>query len=124
VSGGHVHPNKTPFCEAVEMKKYLVEVLKIPSSDIIIEPHARHTTTNLRNANRLVYQFKMPANKPVMIVSDASQTRYINGNMKVRIQKELGYLPWRSMKQLSSTETEYLPSEISTQINPLDPLDP
>lgn len=124
VSGGHVHPNKTPFCEAIEMKKYLVDMLKIPASDIIIEPHARHTTTNLRNANRLVYQFKMPSDKPVMIVSDASQTKYINGNMKMRIQKELGYLPWRSMSQLSSTETEYLPSEISTQINPLDPLDP
>lgn len=124
VSGGHVHPNKTPFCEAIEMKRYMVDVLKIPASDIIIEPHARHTTTNLRNTNRLVYLFKMPAEKPVMIVSDASQTKYINGNMKQRIKKELGYLPFLSMKQLSSTETEYLPSEISLQINPIDPLDP
>ncbi|QEC41706.1 YdcF family protein [Pseudobacter ginsenosidimutans] len=124
VSGGHVHPNKTPYCEAIEMKKYMVEVLKIPASAIIIEPHARHTTTNLRNANRLVFLFKMPSDKPVLIVSDASQTKYINGNMKLRIQKELGYLPFQSIKQLSSTETEYLPSVNSLQINPIDPLDP
>ncbi|WP_127128894.1 YdcF family protein [Pseudoflavitalea rhizosphaerae] len=124
VSGGHVHPNKTPYCEAIEMKKYMVEVLEIPASAIIIEPHARHTTTNLRNAGRLVYLFKMPSDKPVLIVSDASQTKYINGNMKLRVQKELGYLPFRSIKQLSSTETEYLPSVNSLQINPLDPLDP
>ena len=124
VSGGHVHPNKTPYCEATEMKKYMMDVLKIPASAIIIEPHARHTTTNLRNANRLIYLFKMPSDKPVMIVSDASQTKYINGNMKQRVQKELGYLPFQSIKQLSSTETEYLPSVNSLQINPIDPLDP
>ncbi len=124
VSGGHVHPNKTPYCEAIEMKKYMVEVLKIPAAAIIIEPYARHTTTNLRNANRLVYLFKMPSDKPVMIVSDASQTKYINGNMKGKVQKELGYLPFQSIRQLSSTETEYIPSVNSLQINPIDPLDP
>jgi hypothetical protein len=124
VSGGHVHPNKTPYCEAIEMKKYMVEVLKIPATAIIIEPYARHTTTNLRNANRLVYLFKMPSDKPVMIVSDASQTKYINGNMKGKVKKELGYLPFQSIRQLSSTETEYIPSVNSLQINPIDPLDP
>jgi hypothetical protein len=124
VSGGHVHPNKTPYCEAVEMKKYMVEVLKIPAAAIIIEPYARHTTTNLRNAGRLAYLFKMPSDKPVMIVSDASQTKYINGNMKGKVLKELGYLPFQSIRQLSSTETEYIPSVNSLQINPIDPLDP
>lgn len=124
VSGGHVHPNKTLYCEAIEMKRYMVDVLKIPASAIFIEPHARHTTTNLRNTNRLIYQMRVPDNMPVLIVSDAAQTKYINGTMHQRIQKELGYLPFVSMKQLSSTETEYLPSVKSLQINPIDPLDP
>jgi hypothetical protein len=124
VSGGHVHPNKTPYCEAVEMKKYLVEVLHIPAAAIIIEPHARHTTTNLRNTNRILYHFKLPASKPVLIVTDAAQNGYINGIMKDRVVKELGYIPFSSIKKISNTETEYIPSENSRQINSMDPLDP
>lgn len=124
VSGGHVHPNKTPYCEAIEMKKYMVEVLHIPASAIIIEPHARHTTTNLRNTNRLLFLFKMPFNKPVLIVTDAAQNSYINGSMKDKVVKELGYTPFSSITKLSATETEYLPSDNSRQANSLDPLDP
>lgn len=124
VSGGHVHPNKTPYCEAVEMKKYMVDVLHIPAAAIIIEPHARHTTTNLRNTNRIIYHFKLPAGKPVLIVTDAAQNSYINGVMKDRGMKELGYTPFSSIKKKSATETEYIPSENSRQINSMDPLDP
>jgi hypothetical protein len=124
VSGGHVHPNKTPYCEAIEMKKYLVEVLKIPASAIIIEPHARHTTTNLRNTNRLIFRFKIPFDKPVLIVTDAAQNGYINGSMKDKVLKELGYTPFSTIKKLSATETEYLPSDNSRQVNTFDPLDP
>jgi hypothetical protein len=124
VSGGHVHPNKTPYCEAIEMKKYMVEVLHIPASAIIIEPHARHTTTNLRNTNRLIFRFKMPFKKPVLIVTDAAQNSYINGSMKDKVVKELGYTPFSTIKKLSATETEYLPSDDSRQVNSLDPLDP
>jgi len=124
VSGGHVHPNKTPYCEAIEMKKYLVDVLKIPASAIIIEPHARHTTTNLRNTNRLIFRFKIPLGKPVLIVTDAAQNGYINGSMKDKVIKELGYTPFSTIKKLSATETEYLPSDNSRQVNTFDPLDP
>jgi hypothetical protein len=124
VSGGHVHPNKTPYCEAIEMKKYMVEVLKIPASAIIIEPHARHTTTNLRNTNRLIFRFKIPFDKPVLIVTDAAQNTYINGSMKDKVIKELGYTPFSTIKKLSATETEYLPSDNSRQVNTFDPLDP
>lgn len=124
VSGGHVHPYKTPYCEAIEMKKYLVNVLRIPDSAVIVEPHARHTTTNLRNTNRIIYHLHMPTDKPVLIVTDAAQTNYINGPMKDKIVKELGYTPFTSIKQISATETEYIPSENSQQINSMDPLDP
>ena len=124
VSGGHVHPNKTPYCEAVEMKKYLVNVLHIPDAAVIIEPCARHTTTNLRNANRLIYRFNIPADKRVLIVTDASQNSYINGVLRDRLIKELGYVPYSSMKKLSAIETEYIPLENSRQINSMEPLDP
>ena len=124
VSGGHVHPNKTPFAEAVEMKKYMVGVLKVPSEAIIIEPHARHTTTNLRNLNRLIYRFNIPATKSILIVTDVSQSTYILGNMAKNAQRELGYLPYAEIKKISSTETSYLPNELSLHTNPFDPLDP
>jgi hypothetical protein len=124
VSGGHVHPYKTPWCEAAEMKKYMVEVLQIPDSAIIIEPHARHTTTNLRNTNRLIYRFNIPAGKPVLIVTDAAQNFYINSSMRDKVVKELGYTPFTSIKKLSATESEYIPSDNSRQPNSFDPLDP
>jgi len=123
VSGGHVHPNKTPYCEAIEMKKYLVDVCHIPDSVIFIEPYARHTTTNLRNTNRLLYG-GIPKDRPILIVTDAAQTNYINGPMKDKVIKELGYAPFSSIKQISATETEYMPTENSWQINSMDPLDP
>jgi hypothetical protein len=124
VSGGHVHPAKTPYCEALEMKKYLVNIHHIPAADIIIEPHARHTTTNLRNTNRIIYRFAIPSNKPVLIVTDAAQNGYITGSMQAKVVKELGYVPFTSIKKLSATETEYLPSKNSLHINSTDPLDP
>lgn len=124
VSGGHVHPYKTPYCEAIEMKKYLVEVLHVPADAVIIEPHARHTTTNLRNTNRIIYHFKMPADKPVLIVTDPGQNTYINGAMHNKVIKELGYAPYSTIKKLGPNESEYIPSENSRQANSLEPLDP
>ncbi|MBO9199375.1 MULTISPECIES: YdcF family protein [Niastella] len=124
VSGGHVHPNKTPYCEAIEMKKYLINKWHIPEPAIIIEPNARHTTTNLRNTNRLLYKYNFPTQKPVLIVSDPAQTAYINGAMKDKAIKELGYAPFSTIRKISPTETEYLPSQDSRHINSMDPLDP
>ena len=53
VSGGCVHPAGTPINEALSMREYLIEEGCDPSS-IVVEPYARHTTTNLRNAGRLM----------------------------------------------------------------------
>jgi hypothetical protein len=60
-SGGHVHPMQTPYCEAIEMKKYVMEKFKIPEKSILIDPHARHTTPNFRNAARLAFRYGIPA---------------------------------------------------------------
>lgn len=72
VSGGNVHPNRTPFNEAVEMKRLLVTQYRVPADRILMEPHARHTTTNLRNCARLLLAADFPSGKPALVVSDLS----------------------------------------------------
>ncbi|WPQ60766.1 YdcF family protein [Chitinophaga sancti] len=123
VSGGHVHPYKTPFCEAVEMKKYLMTKLGIPDSAIIIEPHARHTTTNIRNTERLMYLFNMPATKPGLIITDPMQSLMIE-KMAPRFVKEIGYVPYKEMERVDDTTNRFLPDEKAWQEDPNDPLDP
>lgn len=123
VSGGHVHPFKTPFAEAVEMKKYLVHNLGIPDAAVFIEPYARHTTTNLRNAARMWYTFGLPAQKPMLIVSDVMQSLYI-GTMAGRCKEELGYVPYEEMHKVGKEETTFMPLILAMQPDPMDPLDP
>lgn len=123
VSGGHVHPNKTPYSEAVEMKKYMINQLNIPEQAIFIEPHARHTTTNLRNATRMIYRFNIPDNKKVLIVTNSNQNELIL-RMEKRCLNELGYVPYRELKKLSEETSEFYPVTDALQCNSLDPLDP
>lgn len=54
VSGGNVAPTNTPYNEAMEMKRYLMNELGVPEERILIEPYARNTVTNLRNTGRLL----------------------------------------------------------------------
>ncbi|ANH82848.1 hypothetical protein A8C56_19320 [Niabella ginsenosidivorans] len=125
VSGGYVHPFQTKYCEAVQMKKYLTDSLAIPDVAIIIEPHARHTTTNIRNANRIIYECKIPADKPVLGVSSASHIQYIAGKSFERVcRRDLKYLPFKRMKHLTDETVAFYPSPLSLQINTGDPLDP
>lgn len=124
VSGGQVHPFKTPFNEAIEMKKYLVEKLNIPEEAVFIEPHARHTTTNVRNTSRMIYDFGMPADKPVLIVTDNSQSTYIVQKMDKTAIRDLGYVPYEKLRKISEEETEFYPVQKSLDRDPSDPLDP
>lgn len=123
VSGGNVHPYKTKFNEAVEMKKYLVEKLGLPAEVVLIEPHARHTTTNMRNCARIMYHYGFPMNKWAITSTDRYQSYYIS-KMEARCLKELGYVPYKLGKRLTDTEQAFLPLETSLRINPYEPLDP
>jgi len=123
VSGGRVHPFKTRFAEAEEMKKFLVNQLKIPENGIFIEPQARHTTTNLRNCARLIFRYGMPFNKPFITSTNKIQSYYIS-YMDKRCMADLGYIPYSLGRRLSNTEQEFYPNIASLQINPLEPLDP
>jgi hypothetical protein len=123
VSGGHVYPAGTPFSEAVEMKKYLIAHGAIPPEAIITEPYARHTTTNVRNASRLVYLFGLPVNKPVLVCTDSVQTHMVV-NQAARCKRELGYLPFSKVVQLGTTTSSFYPVASAFQVNANDPLDP
>lgn len=124
VSGGRVHPYKTKFSEAYEMKKFLMEVLQIPESTIIMEPHARHTTTNLRNCARLMFRYGMPVDKPGLACTVKSQSYNITNLLPERCKKELGYYPYKNGKRLSDTESEFYLNTASLQIDFDEPLDP
>jgi DUF218 domain len=126
VSGGYVHPAQTPFCEAVEMRRYLREVYDIPAEAILIEPQARHTTTNIRNAAREIFNYGLPAQKPLLIVSDRRQLDYIAGaSFAQRNQDELGYQPAALGKRLSPSRIEALPLQRALYRDAAgDPLDP
>ncbi|NIG54587.1 YdcF family protein [Chitinophaga sp. Cy-1792] len=125
VSGGHVHPFLTPFAEAIEMKKYLVDSLKVPSDAVIVEPYARHTTTNIRNTNRIVFRTGMPVDKRILCVSDNMHLTYISTRLfELRCRQELGYLPMKKAVSVSETSISYLPELNSLQADSRDPLDP
>lgn len=122
-SGGKVHPYKTPFCEATEQKKYLIEKLGIPENAIIIDPHARHTTTNMRNTVRMIFRYGMPFEKPGITCTTRGQSAMIE-NMMPRCLKELNLAPYKNGKRLSETELEFYPLMDALHINPTEPIDP
>lgn len=125
VSGGYVHPSQTRFSEAIEMKKALLKDYNVPESAILVDPHARHTTTNVRNAVREIYRYHIPMNKPALVISDLAQVDYIAGqSFADRCLKEMGYLPYQIVNRPSDTSLAFLPLAESLQQDPLDPLDP
>jgi DNA-directed RNA polymerase beta subunit len=58
VTGGAVRPEGTPYAEALVMKRYLLEH-GISEAAIVVEPCARHSTTNLRNAGRFMLKYHL-----------------------------------------------------------------
>ncbi|MBO0935512.1 YdcF family protein [Fibrella sp. HMF5335] len=125
VSGGYCYPFRGPYAEAVEMKRYLMQRWQLPEAAIIIDPHARHTTTNFRNANRLLIRYGVPTDKPCVMVSTKSQTDYVdNAAFDARNQRELGYLPYRDKHRISPHDVVFYPTPESLHMDPYDPLDP
>jgi hypothetical protein len=125
VSGGAVHPRGTQFVEAIEMRRALIERFGISADCIVVEPYARHTTTNLRNVTRLLIALKAPLDRDALIVTNAEQSRYIESDeFAARNQRELGYQPGKTGRRLSATELSFRPSPESSRVDPTDPLDP
>ena len=124
VTGGHVHPDRTPYAEALQMKNYLVSQKGIPASAILVDPHARHTTTNLRNAAREILRYGLPADRPALVTSDVYQSLYIAFALDDRCKTELGYLPYRVIKAVTPNDACMMPNPQSLEEDGRDPLDP
>jgi hypothetical protein len=125
VSGGAVHPMLTPFFEAIEMRRELMEAWEIPANAILVDPYARHTTTNIRNAVREIIRYRFPTDKPFLVTSDFSQVRGIlSAGFDERCQRELHYLPFTSKQGLSATTLAMRVSFGSLQQDATDPMDP
>jgi hypothetical protein len=125
VSGGNVHPALTPINEALEMKRELMTRYAISESAIIVEPHARHTTTNFRNSARLMLRYAIPMDRPAIATTSTGHSLYAGGEpFDVKAMEELGYVPRRVIKRLTPTEFAFLPDPRSTHHDNRDPLDP
>ena len=97
----------------------------IPAEAIIVDPHARHSTTNMRNAARLIYRYGIPFDNKPLVSTDPQQSDYIeNPTFERRCLNELGYLPYRLVRRTSAFDLEFVPQIESLQADPTDPLDP
>ncbi len=110
VSGGNVRPAGTPYTEALAMKAYLLE-RGLSESAIVVEPCARHSTTNLRNAGRFMLKYHL---RTALVVTSRDQAFYFaNGRLssfEIRSRAELGYMVG-SLKNKTSTTLEFAPNE-------------
>lgn len=125
LSGGNVHPMQTPFNEAIEMKKHLMEKFKVPEKSILIEPHARHTTTNFRNAARLAFRYGIPPELKALVTSSEDHISVATKEgFRIRCSTELGYFPMEFITRISPIAAEFKPSVASLFFDANDPLDP
>jgi DUF218 domain len=125
VSGGNVHPTRTPLNEAESMKSELMSRYGIPERAIIMEPHARHTTTNFRNAVRLMFRYGFPMDQDALVTSSSLHSQYCESDKFIqRLHIELGYLPITLGQRRSAFDLEFKPLLISLHQDGLDPLDP
>lgn len=125
VTGGRAHPRATRFAEAEEMRRALIERYGVPTDAILIEPYARHTTTNLRNASRLLMAMGAPLDDDALIVCNPQQSTMIESvQFTKRNADELGYQPGQIGRRFSPTELAFRPSRTSARVDPRDPLDP
>lgn len=125
VSGSAVHPRDTPHVEALEMRRALIERFGIPAAAIVVEPYARHTTTNLRNATRRLVALRAPLDREMLVVSNTAHIDAIASPAFVaRNQRELGYQPATVGERIDPVAIAVRPSSQSLRIDPIDPLDP
>lgn len=125
VSGGAVHPIRTRHVEAEEMRQELLTRYGIPPEHVVMEPYARHTTTNIRNAARVLARLGAPKTMETLIVTDPDQSAYIAGReFAERNRRELGYEPAVPGRRLSPFAQAVRFSDRCGDIDPRDPLDP
>ena len=97
----------------------------IPENNIIIEPHARHTTSNIRNTSRIIIRNGIPTAKPMLVTSSERHINSVSSDaFAERCKRELGLVPYVLKKRVSAYFVELYPQLNALQINPIEPLDP
>lgn len=125
VSGGNVHPARTPYNEALEMRRELMSRYGIPEAAIIMEPYARHTTTNFRNTARLMIRYGIPLDIDALVTTSSGHSLYAGGPLiHEKAMTELGYSPMQILGRLGPFDLVFRAEAISTHRDPSDPLDP
>jgi hypothetical protein len=124
-SGGNVAPFQTQYFEAIEMKKYVMKKFGIPENKIMVDPHARHTTTNMRNIGRLIFKYGIPDNKKALLCTIKSQSNYVSvPEFETRCMIEMKHIPMQLHDRLSDRDIEFTPKIKTLHIDSSDPLDP
>lgn len=127
VTGGSVHPSGTPYNEALMMREYLLEK-GVPADRILVEPYARHSTTNLRNAGRLMLDMRLSS---ALIVTGFDRPvfdqAFYFGHPRLstfawRSRRELGY-QLGSLTGIDSHHIAFIPGSRVNTRKCMDPLD-
>jgi hypothetical protein len=90
VSGGAVH---SPDNEALLMREWLLDH-DVDEASIVVEPCARHTTTNLRNAGRIL--LAAGAKEALVVTSDTPDWRLRRRGWRFAEQSYYLGFPWLS----------------------------
>ncbi|KAH3744954.1 YdcF family protein [Pelomyxa schiedti] len=111
VSGGNVHPDGTPYNEAWEMRNYLVNDLGFPISKVVLEPYARHSDRNLRNAGRFMLTYNI---SQARVVCDSPQSILFIETVHNEEIDDLGYAVG-TMERISVDTFTFIPSSDVTK---------
>ncbi|PQB07757.1 hypothetical protein BST83_11795 [Polaribacter filamentus] len=124
-TGGHLYPVHTPYSEAIEVRKYVMDTYNIPESRLLVDPHSRHTTTNMRNVGRLIFKYNIPIDKKGIISTSNTHSEYVSSNRyPTRSQAEMNHIPVELYNRLSDFDIEFTSLIEVLHLDSSDPLDP
>jgi hypothetical protein len=124
-TGGHLWPVHTIYSEAIEMKKYVMEKYSIPENRILVDPHARHTTTNMRNIGRQIFRYGIPIDKKAIVSARKTHSEYVaSSGYLTRCENEMGHIPLKLYERLSDFDLEFTSLIEVLHLDSSDPLDP
>jgi len=123
--GGHLTPVHTIYSEAIEMKKYVMNTYNIPENRILVDPHSRHTTTNVRNIGRQFFRYGIPTDKKAIVSTSKSHSEYVASSKYLsRCQREMNHIPLELHERLSDFDIEFTSKIEVLHLDSSDPLDP
>ena len=129
VSGGSVHPSGTPHNEGLMMRQYLIDK-GVPADRILVDAHARHSTTNLRNAGRMMNDLGLKRGLIATGFESKSSfdqhfyfARPVLSTFHLRSKSTLGYQVGQ-LKNVDRHHIAFKPSSKCARVDYSDPLDP